>query len=197
MFSLFVLVLQVLVGCRYSDACPINPLIPHYLIVGGLVGLVLIILAAAAQLMTRKWARTMFDDVLEPTQPPRANVLVGCGICSIMCIGLSLVIFLLGWFIAGWIWVLDAWRRVQYEREKETNYCHPILYQSAFVFLLISTTLQTGFAYLIGSKTCANVDSFRNNDSGTDEETWTRFDHCIKRVQSLKGKRGGVLFYSL
>lgn len=172
MFSLFVSVLQVLVGCRYSNACPINPLIPHYLIVGGLVGLVLIILAAAAaQLMTRKWARTMFDDVLETTQPPRANVLVGCGICSIMCISLSLVIFLLGWFIAGWIWVLDAWRRVQYERENEPTYCHPILYQSACVFLVISTTLQTVFAYFIGMKTCANMESLRDNDSATEEET--------------------------
>jgi hypothetical protein len=169
--SVSVLVLQVLVGCRYSNACPINPLIPHYLIVGGLVGLVLIILAAAAQLMTRKWARTMIDDVLEATQPPRANMFIGCGICSIMCISLSLVIFLLGWFVAGWIWVLDAWRRVQYEREKETNYCHPILYQSAFLFLVISTMLQTLFVYVIGRKRRVNMESLRNKESATDEET--------------------------
>ena len=171
MSSLSVLVLQVLVGWRYSSACPINPLIPHYLIVGGLAGLALIILAAAAQLMTRKWARTMFDDVRETTQPPRANMFVGCGICSIFCISLSLLIFLLGWFIAGWIWVIDAWRKVQYEREQESNYCHPILYQSAFSFLVITTTFQMVFVYLIGRKTCVHGENPSKAESVTDEET--------------------------
>ncbi|CAF4463397.1 unnamed protein product, partial [Rotaria socialis] len=102
---------QVAVGWHYSTACPINQSIPYYLVVAGIVGFLLVVLISVSQMMTRTMSNVMFDDAVDRANPNRATLLVGCGVCSIMCISLSLFVFLFGWSIAGWTWVLETWPR--------------------------------------------------------------------------------------
>jgi hypothetical protein len=161
----------VIIGWRYCDACPINPLIPHYLIVAGMVSSLLIILTGVAQWMTRTWARTIFDDTVNRNHPDRATMFVGCGVCSVMCINLSLVIFLFGWFITGWIWVLDVWQRVQYNRFEDKHYCHKILYRCSVAFLIITTFVHILFFCFIGRKACANVQMNDKKESISDDNS--------------------------
>jgi hypothetical protein len=166
----FRVVLQVFVGWRYSSACPINQLISHYLIVAGIVGLVLILLISITQIMTRTFARKMCDDAVDKANPNRATMLVGCGVCSIMCINLSLLIFLLGWAVIGWIWVLEVWHEVQYRRPGRKDYCHPILYQFTFSLLLLTTTFKLILFGFICKKTCTRVTSRQRKDTITSDD---------------------------
>jgi hypothetical protein len=170
--SLYVfIVLQVIVGWHYSDGCPINQLIPHYLIVAGVIGLLLVILISVTQLLSRTFGKQMFDDdVVDKTNPNRATMLVGCGVCSIMCINLSLFIFLLGWSITGWVWIIEIWHRVQYYPVHSINYCHPILYQLTFALLLITTIFKMIFFCFVCRKTCRRATSNRRKDTITSEE---------------------------
>jgi hypothetical protein len=166
----FLVVLQVLVGWRYSTACPINQLISHYLIVAGIVGLVLILLISITQIMTRTFAKKMIDDTTDKTNPNRATMLVGCGVCSIMCINLSLFIFLLGWAVVGWIWIIEVWHRVQYRRTGRDDYCHPMLYQFTFSLLLLTTTFKLILFGFICKKTCTRVASRQRKDTVTSDD---------------------------
>jgi len=165
-------VLQVFIGWRYSTACPINQLIAHYLIVAGVVSLVLVILISITQIITRIFASKLVDDTTDKTNPNRSTMLVGCGVCSIMCINLSLFIFLIGWSVAGWVWVVEVWHRVQYRRVEQDDYCHPILYQFTFSLLLLTTTFKLIFFYFICRKTCSRVTTnSRRKDIITSEDS--------------------------
>jgi hypothetical protein len=163
-------VLQLVVGWYYSNACPINQLIPHYLIIAGIVGLLLVILIFITQLMTRTFPKTIFDNVVDNTTSNRSITLIGCGICTIMCINLSFFVFLLGWSIAGWIWVIEAWHRVQYRQVGKDNYCHPILYQFAFTILLLTTTFKLILFYFIFKKTCHRCNNIPRKSTITSDD---------------------------
>jgi hypothetical protein len=164
----------VVIGWRYSTACPINQLISHYLIVAGIVSLVLIILIACTQIMSRTFTRKMFDDTVDTTNPNRTTTttttLVSCGVCSIMCINFSLLIFLIGWSVLGWIWVIEVWPRVQYRLKDKDDYCHPLLYQFTFSLLLFITTCKLIFFCFVCRKTCVRVRSSRRKDTVTSDE---------------------------
>ena len=151
------IVSQVLVGWHHLNACPINPSIPQYLIVAGLVAFTLIVLTSLAQCMTRTCPRAMVDDIIDQNQSTRSTMIVSCGVCSIMCINLSLVIFLFGWFITGWIWLGDVWHRVQYDRKNEKDYCHPIVYQCTFVSLVMTTLVEMMIFCWICCKLCVHM----------------------------------------
>ncbi|CAF2866325.1 unnamed protein product [Rotaria sp. Silwood2] len=161
---------QVFVGWHYSDACPINQSIPYYLTVAGIVGLVLVILIFVSQLMARTFTRKMCDNVIDRTNQNRTTMLVGCGVCSIMCINLSLFIFLLGWSIAGWIWVLGVWHRVQYYHITDNDYCHPILYKFTFSLLLLTISFQMVLFCFVCRKTCVRITNARKKETITIEE---------------------------
>jgi len=167
---ILLLVLQIIVGWRYSTACPINQLIPYYLIVAGIVTLVLVILISIIQIMTRTFAKKMFDNTTDTTNPNRATMLVGCGVCSIMCITLSLCMFLIGWSAVGWIWVIKVCHRVQYRRVDKDNYCHPILYQFTFSLLLLTTTFKLIFFCFVCKKTCVKVTSRQRKETVASDE---------------------------
>ena len=167
---LSLIVLQIFMGWRYSQACPINKLIPHYSIVAGTVALLLVILISITQLITRVFGKKVFDDNVDRRNPNRATMLVGCGICSIMCINLSLFIFLLGWSVTGLVWVIDAWYRVQYIHAERNDYCHPILYQFTFAILLITTLLKVLFFCIFCKKTCVEMAMTKRRDTIISED---------------------------
>jgi TRAP-type C4-dicarboxylate transport system permease small subunit len=160
----------VVIGWRYFNACPINQLIPYYLIVAGMVGLVIVILISITQSLTRIFARKRFDDTIDTTNPTQTTMVVGCGVCSIMCINLFLVIFLIVWSVVGWIWIIEVWHRVQYYRVEKDDYCHAIVYQFTFSLLLLTTTFKLMFFCFVCRKTCVRVTSNQRRDTIISDE---------------------------
>ncbi|CAF0947781.1 unnamed protein product [Adineta steineri] len=163
-------ILQIFIGWRYSDACPINKSIPYYLIVAGIISLLLVILISITQLISRIFGSNMFEDANDITNPNRTTMLFGCGICSIMCINLSLFVFLLGWSFAGLVWIIEVWHRVQYHRIDSDDYCNPLLYQFTFSLLLLTATFKILFFCFVCRKTCVRVSSTRRKDTTITEE---------------------------
>ncbi|CAF3350564.1 unnamed protein product [Rotaria socialis] len=158
---------QVAVGWHYSTACPINQSIPYYLVVAGIVGFLLVVLISVSQMMTRTMSNVMFDDAVDRANPNRATLLVGCGVCSIMCISLSLFVFLFGWSIAGWTWVLETWPRVQFQHEANNDYCHPLVYRFTVALLLIKALHEMVFFCWLCKKACPRIINFRRNETMT------------------------------
>lgn len=136
---MFFLVIQTVIGWRYADRCPANWRIPHYSFIAGVVGLVTIVLMMIQAVLALVIATKVPKD-------EKSNVggfvVATCGLCGISVVVIFLTIFLLGWFIAGCVWVFGAWNRVQYDDPDGTNYCHPTVYRVTFWLLLLSLIYQ-------------------------------------------------------
>jgi hypothetical protein len=133
------IVLQIIVGRRYADQCPINWRIPHYLVVAGAVAITLIVFTILqAVLAFCCLASTVRDD----DEVRNADVAACCGACGAICsigiVAFFLVTFLFAWFIAGCVWVFGAWNKVQHKYPNQNNYCHPTLFRFAFWLLILS-----------------------------------------------------------
>ncbi|CAF0798713.1 unnamed protein product [Rotaria sordida] len=125
--------LQLIIGWRYADNCPANWHIPHYLVVSGVIGLTLIILDIIFDLLA-SYAKSKLDD----TTLRASHCGACCGLCGLLIVIICLILFLVGWFIAGCIWVFRVWNKIQYNDPHGFDYCHPILYRFAFWLLLLS-----------------------------------------------------------
>ena len=108
--------------------------IPHYSFIAGILGLVVIVLAMIQAVLTIVIASQVKEE------NNHAKVFVGAtvGLCGISIVVIFLVIFLMGWFIAGCIWVFGAWNRVQYNDPEGANYCHSVAYRVTFWLLIFS-----------------------------------------------------------
>ncbi|CAF4575488.1 unnamed protein product [Rotaria sp. Silwood1] len=120
-------ILQLIVGWHYANKCPFNWHIPHYLVVSGVIGLILIILNAVLDFLASH-AKSMLDDATVRASHCGAC----CGMCGLLIVISGLIIFLVGWSIAGCIWVFRAWNKIQYENPDRYDYCHPTLYRFAY-----------------------------------------------------------------
>ncbi|CAF1305636.1 unnamed protein product [Rotaria magnacalcarata] len=158
---------QVAVGWHYSTACPINQSIPYYLVVSGIVGFLLVLLISVSQMIARTMPNVVFDDAVNRANVNRATMLVGCGACSIMCISLTLFVFLFGWSIAGWAWVLEAWHRVQFQHEANNDYCHPLVYRFTVALLLIKVSYNMVFFCWLCRKACPKIINFQRKKTVT------------------------------
>lgn len=134
----FFLVLQIVVGWRYADQCPINWRIPHYSFIAGILGLVTIGLAILQAVL----AIVLKSKVDRNEDLSAGLVAISCTLCGIAGVVVFLLIFLFGWFIAGCIWVFSVWSRVQYDDPAEPNYCHGTLYRVTFWLLFLSIIYQ-------------------------------------------------------
>jgi hypothetical protein len=137
---------MLVIGVRYRDFlyCPIEPRISRFLIVGGSVSLISIILTIALSLLTMFVAYTR-------------------SIISIICVAiLGLVIIILQifsiiWLIIGSVWTFSIRNRVQYYINYPFNfrfYCNKTLYQFTFAYLIIIYIL---LALQIGCQCCLNI----------------------------------------
>jgi len=135
-FGLIILILMLavpismlVIGVRYRDPyyCPIEPRISHFLIVGGSVSIVWIIITILLSLITMFFAYTR-------------------SIISIICVLiLSIVTFIVQifsiiWLIIGSVWTFSIRNRVEYTINYPFNfrfYCNKTLYQFTFIYLII------------------------------------------------------------
>lgn len=126
----FCLVLELFIGRRYAEKCPADWHIPHYLVVAGSVGIVVVILGALKSVVTYKLCQNLPED----TSRTR---LIGTLFCvtPILC---TLILFLFIWFILGCYWVFRSRNIIQHTDHTKDNYCHATLYKFAFWLLIIS-----------------------------------------------------------
>ncbi|CAM4786288.1 unnamed protein product [Rotaria magnacalcarata] len=103
-------VAYIIVGVLWFDKCTIQPRIPTYLIVtgvAGIIGIVLVILINPAPSSTNKKTA----DAKRAVKSDSINVRL-CGTAGCVLVGISLI-FVIGWFVAGCIWVFGAFCEVQ------------------------------------------------------------------------------------
>jgi hypothetical protein len=62
-----------------------------------------------------------------------------CGACLSFIVTTLLAIFMFIWYILGCVWVFGVHNRVQYDDILQPEYCHPVLYKTAFALLIIIT----------------------------------------------------------
>lgn len=153
------------IGWRYSDACPINPLISCYLIVAGIVSLIFVLLLFFTPIITQIFTKTMSTDAID-----RTKMFLGHGVRAIICVNLLLLVFLISWNVLGWIWVLLVWHRVQYRQAGTENYCHSLLYQFSFSFLMFTTTFKLVFLCCIRRRLYNRIIPHQRKDTSTANE---------------------------
>jgi hypothetical protein len=135
-FGLVVLVLMLAfpismlaVGVHYRDwrYCPIEPRISRFLIVGGAVSFVWIILTIILSVMTMFLAYTRWMIAV---------------ICVVILSVITIVgqIFSIIWLIVGSVWTFGIRNRVQFTINYPFNirfYCHRTLYDFTFAYLIM------------------------------------------------------------
>jgi hypothetical protein len=134
------------VGVRYRDFlyCPIEPRISRFLIVGGSISLIWIILTIILSLITMFFAYT------------RSMISVICVVILSVIIIIG-QIFLIIWLIVGSVWTFSIRNRVEYTINYPWNirfYCQRTLYQFTFVYLIIIYIL---IALQCVCQCCANI----------------------------------------
>ena len=146
------LVVKVFIGWTYAGDCPIHWRIPHYLFVAGIIGIIIVILQFR-------------DHILKICLKPKSNGSNGCvKLLSVLLAfaWIMLVLFLVGWFIAGCVWVFRVYNKVTYKNPARSDYCQPILYRFAF-WLLICTFFIPLFQIVVGIiKVCKLVKQQKN-----------------------------------
>ena len=102
---------MICMGALYQDQCPMEPWIPTFMIVGGSLSLLSILLVL----------------IMQAAKSLKKPLAIFCVKILIVIVGL----FTIGWFIAGSVWVLNKW-----DEMKKTRGCYIGLYLFAFSLLI-------------------------------------------------------------
>ncbi|CAF1945032.1 unnamed protein product [Rotaria magnacalcarata] len=106
---------QIIVGSLFKDQCSINYLIPIYLIVAGVTGLVSVIISMG-EVCASEFGRSV-----------------------LRALKITFSLFGLAWLIAGNVWVINAQPTVQFSNHNETNtYCHATAYNCAYATITLT-----------------------------------------------------------
>jgi hypothetical protein len=133
MFHFSFTVAQLILGLVYAYDCPIDPKIPHYLFVSGSVALTDIILAIIVGILMVVIVKPAVKAAAQEREADDHAIGIICSIiCCIITVLSFLGVFMMGWTIAGLIWLFDAWNKVQYVKPNMPDYCHPTLYRFTY-----------------------------------------------------------------
>ncbi|XP_019625264.1 PREDICTED: uncharacterized protein LOC109470676 isoform X1 [Branchiostoma belcheri] len=128
LLSFVIILCMIIIGGVYRDDCPINYLIPVYLIVYG----VFLLVPTIGSLVH---GRKDQDETGGETEGGGSG---GLGPDELMkspvfsCVQGVVGCFLFAWFIAGNVWVYSAYPVVNRDNTTSTAYCHFVLYDFAF-----------------------------------------------------------------
>lgn len=129
--SLALPIAKLVLGILYVKECPVNQLIPLYMIVAGGCGVavVVLILLSSASNYTRSLIR----------RERAVHELMLCTIAFARGMKGVIDIFLFIWFFFGNVWVFGVRFRVRTDKPNDlNNYCHPGLYWFAFYVLIFT-----------------------------------------------------------
>ena len=128
----------VFLGAKYKDECPVENMIPIYLIVGGSAGLLSIFCACAVESVEYREARS-------PSQSVSPYWHVIKHLCRL------LLPLLFAWFIAGNVWIYKNYEP-NYTDPESPYFCHKTLYLFAF-WVITSYYIFFGVVLVIGCVT--------------------------------------------
>ena len=128
----------VFLGAKYKDECPVENMIPIYLIVGGSAGLLSIFCACAVESVEYREARSPSQSV-----SPYWHV--------IKRLSRLLLPLLFAWFIAGNVWIYKNYEP-NYTDPESPYFCHKTLYLFAF-WVITSYYIFFGVMLVIGCVT--------------------------------------------
>ncbi|CAF2005570.1 unnamed protein product [Rotaria magnacalcarata] len=118
-FTLITLVM----GSTNMSECPIEPLIPIYLVVISTINLVMIILTTIAIILHM---RKIDEDILAFFYVNSSAIVI-----------LILQLFSFIWLIFGSVWTFDIYNDVQYSQINQNNYCKSSLYKYTIVSIVL------------------------------------------------------------
>lgn len=136
---------QIVIGAVYLNDCPLEPYIPIYLVVMGVFGLMLDILAC-----------------LPCTQPKEGSTNVLHRLCTTWNSLVSFFVFC--WFIAGNVWVYRIYEPVYVQNATSGEpYCNKTVYLFAFwtitlIYILLLAFLVGGCCVLFCFFLCGRAD---------------------------------------
>ncbi|UJR18495.1 hypothetical protein I4U23_005401 [Adineta vaga] len=132
-FCLFISpIILVVFGTIYANACPINPKIPNYLLICGIISIINVILNQFRVFLSVKYPHA-YDDI---TVGNAMRIFLGNVISLIVaCLGVFLTI----WYVFGFIWIFDVWNEVQYIPLNHSQFCSSVLYRFAYIIFAIGT----------------------------------------------------------
>ena len=128
----------VFLGAKYKDECPVENMIPIYLIVGGSAGLLSTFCACAVESVEYREARSPSQSV-----SPYWHV--------IKQLSRLVLLPLFAWFIAGNVWIYKTYEP-NYTDPKSPHFCHKTLYLFAF-WVITSCYILFGVLLVIGCVT--------------------------------------------
>lgn len=117
------LVSEIVIGYRYSDKCPIEPRIPSFLIIDGIIGLIIIALLVGYVVIFVTYVGE------DNSSSPRMAAIIPVILC----------LFLVVWVIFGCVLVFRVNSSVQFEYPNQDTYCHHTLYR--FVFFILAAAI--------------------------------------------------------
>ncbi|CAF0967688.1 unnamed protein product [Rotaria magnacalcarata] len=144
-------IIQLGIGLNYKGLCPINQHISTYMIVAGICGLALVGLSLLISL-------TFICFIPDSTT---LTVLASCHVCFNVLAVFIISIFLFIWFILGCIWVFSVRNKVQFQDLLKPNYCQPVLYKAAFIFLIVTIVLACIQCCISCVRQCRSTDNMK------------------------------------
>ncbi|XP_066286127.1 transmembrane protein 272-like [Branchiostoma lanceolatum] len=151
LLSFLIILCMIIIGGVYRESCPINFLIPIYLIVYG----VFLLVPTIGSIVH---GRQDQDEAGEPEGGAGGQF----GPDQIMkspvfsCVQGVVGCFLFGWFIAGNVWVYSAYPVVDRNNSTSPEYCHFVLYDFAFtITTLVWITLALGLCAGVITVVCS------------------------------------------
>ncbi|UJR34451.1 hypothetical protein I4U23_021858 [Adineta vaga] len=142
LLGIIVSIIHLKFAIEYFNQCPIQPMIPIYMIVHASVHIIIILFTIIGIFNVRYH----FSRDLEEYKSIGVIILV-----IILVSTLSLFLFSFSWLITGSVWIFDAKvNGVQGDNPTDANtYCQSELFRSAFVLLIVNYILHVVIISLI------------------------------------------------
>jgi hypothetical protein len=153
-------IIQVYIGVKNLDNCPIEPRIPVYLFIGGCIGTL-----KCLHLISKKHKKNRFNDsnsvgdlqdeltsideeTLDNLENKRVSIMHGSKYTNVI-----LNIFLIVWFIFGNIWILSVYKpRYEQYLYEPSKFCYKSVYvislSNLFVYYFIFIFLTLFFLFI-------------------------------------------------
>ncbi|XP_014476806.1 PREDICTED: uncharacterized protein LOC106745594 [Dinoponera quadriceps] len=118
-------ILMFIFGVQFIKECPIEPYIPVYMLIGGVLGAVRMFWALYSQIRSRR------PEVLSvPATRPHVS--------PMKLLSIALSCFLVGWFALGHYWILHIkWPEYEFSLYAPNKWCHKTLYIFSLVHLCV------------------------------------------------------------
>jgi len=112
------------------SACKVEPKIPYYMLVAGILILALLILRLFLQKCCSKLTECGEDDKCCNT----LNAL--CKFSASTLFDLVAIGLITAWLVVGTVWTFNVWNKVKYEDETSADYCPSYVYDFCAAFII-------------------------------------------------------------